>query len=224
MWSLLRSLGSLSFGSIYYAFLMGYYTWMVMPLVLGSFAGYKFYSFYQTTQNDRYAHSKLHSPQGRRAGQATSEFVDWLGEVGRALGSLSILGTLVRSRLGITKKAPLPGSVARRPTSNERIEEVKASLQAAASSSVPAIRKTRSLRRHNEPAVVESTAPTDEPGAKNDGLSNEATSETTPTPNPGNETTSETVEPNKSTDEPNKSTDEPNESTDEPNESTKEGN
>lgn len=191
MWSLLRSIGSLSFGSVYYAFLMVYYTWMAMPLILGSVAGYKFYSFYQATQNDRYAHSKLHSPQGRRAGQATSEFMDWLGEVGRALGSVSILGTLVRSRLGITKKAPLPGSVVRRPTSNERIEEVMASLQAAALSSVPSIRKTRSLRRHNEPAV--GGTPSDEPALTNDDT---GPNNATPKPDVNNEATTETGEPN----------------------------
>lgn len=145
MWSLLLSLGSFSVSSLYYFFLLSYCAWAVTPIVGGSLAAYKFYTFYQTTSEDNYMHSKLLTPTRRRLGQATSEFVDWMCDLIRAMSSLSFFGTLVRSRLGITKKAS--ASIIR-PSASQRIRDVKASLQAAATSQADGIPKTRSLQRH----------------------------------------------------------------------------
>jgi len=151
MWSLLAALGSFSFASMYYCFLISYYTWMMLPVAGTTLAAYKFYSFYQTTTEDRYMHSKLTTASRRRAGQAASEFVDWVCDLVRALSSVSFVGTLVRSRLGITKKAPSPTI---RPSSSQRIRDVKASLQAAATCQAGGIPRTRSLKRHDEPTTL----------------------------------------------------------------------
>lgn len=173
MWSLLASLGSFSFASLYYCFMLSYYAWMCFPVIGATLGAYKFYTFYHTTSEDRYMHSLLTSPFKRRLGQATSELMDWTCDLVRALTSISYVATLVRSRLGITKKAPAPTI---RPTSSQRIRDVKASLQAAGAT----IPRTRSLKRHNEPLVA-SEAPTtlETP---------EASNETSPTVSNGNET------------------------------------
>lgn len=140
---------------------------MLVP-VMGVFVGgYKFYTFYNTTTEDAYLHSKLSSPQARRAAQATSEFIDWGCKLAVALGSISFLGTLARSRLGITKRAPGP-SARRTPTSGERIQAVKESLRAAAAVrsgatpdavDQPPIPRTRSLKRYKEVVTNEPEEP-----------------------------------------------------------------
>jgi len=172
MWSFLSSLSTFSFSSIYYMFLLFSYVWSLLPIGVGSLCAYKFYSLYSTTDSERYIHSKYTSSKARRLTQATSEFFEWTTDCVHALRFVDCLPTIIRVKFGITRKAPPPS--APKPSGEERVSQVRASLQAAAANrssggegNEATIPRTRSIKRYNdsppsppqEPSPVGSTTP-----------------------------------------------------------------
>jgi len=94
--------------AVSYVFLLGYYTWMMVPCFALFYIGYKYFVFYSSTSVDNYNHTKLQGESAQKTVQAAIETIDWLASVLNTLLMIRLANAMIRIRFGISVRPRAP--------------------------------------------------------------------------------------------------------------------